>query len=61
MLPGIIFIMAGILIAIYPPFLALIVATLLILTGVALLFMGYHYRRVARQIDDPFVNFFFRI
>ena len=61
MLPGIIFIAAGILIAIYPPFLALIVASLLILTGTALLFVGFHYRRVAREIDDPFINLFFRI
>ena len=61
MLPGVIFILAGILIAVYPPFLALIVASVLILTGIALLFFGFQYRRIAREIDDPFINFFFRV
>ncbi len=60
MLLGIIFILAGILIAVYPPFLALIVASILIVTGAAMLYLGFHYRRMARQFDDPFLNFFFR-
>ncbi|MGE5280212.1 MAG: hypothetical protein ACM3L6_05680 [Deltaproteobacteria bacterium] len=61
MLPGIVFILAGILIAVYPPFLALIVASVLILTGVGLLAAGYNYRRMSRDTQDPFIHTFFRI
>ncbi|MFA5038335.1 MAG: hypothetical protein WC732_01495 [Candidatus Omnitrophota bacterium] len=60
MLIGIIFILAGILIAMYPPLLSLIVASLLIFTGVTFFYLGYSYRKAARKSEDPFINFFFR-
>ena len=60
MLLGIIFLIAGILIAIYPPLLSIIVAGILIFAGISLIMISYHYKRISKQIDNPFVNFFMR-
>jgi len=61
MIAGITFIIAGILIAVYPQLLSLIAAFLLILIGVFFIALNSYYRRVSRQFDDPFMNFFFRL
>ena len=60
MIIGILFIIAGIMIAVYPPLLSLIVASLLIVIGLTILMASLHYKRMARQFDDPFLNFFIR-
>lgn len=60
MLIGILFILAGILIALFPPLLSFIVAALLVFFGVIFLYLGYVYRKAARTHEDPFINFFFR-
>jgi len=60
MIFGIIFILLGILIAIYPPLLSLVVAGILILIGVSLISISYHYKKMSKHIDNPFVDFFIR-
>lgn len=60
MFVGMIFIVCGILIAMYPPLLSLIVAALLIMMGITFLYLGYSYRKASRKFEDPFINFFFR-
>ncbi len=60
MLLGIIFLLAGILIAIYPPLLSFIVAGTLIFIGISLVSISYHYKRMSKHVDNPFVDFFIR-
>jgi len=60
MLVGIIFIVVGILIAAYPQLLSVIVAALLILIGITLLSVSYHLKKMKRETDNPFVDFFIR-
>ena len=57
---GFILILAGVLIALYPPLLSIIVASLLILSGVLLMFISYSYRKLARSSQDPVARFFLR-
>ena len=61
MILGIILILAGFLIAIYPPLLSLIVASILVFAGIFFVYMGYYYKKTSRTFDDPFMNFFFRL
>ena len=61
MILGIILILCGILIAVYPPLLSLIVAALLVSLGVIVLMMGYRYKQTQRQFDDPFLDFFMKM
>jgi len=61
MILGIILILCGILIAIYPPLLSLIVAALLVSLGTIVLMMGYRYKKTQRQFDDPFLDFFMKM
>jgi len=60
MLPGILFIAAGVLIALYPPLLSIIVAAILIIMGITLLFIGYQYKKMSKHFENPYVDFFFR-
>ena len=60
MLLGMILLTAGILIAIYPPLLSLVVAMILIFTGIILIVVSYHYKKMSKHTDNPFVDFFFR-
>lgn len=61
MLGGIILIFAGILIAIYPPLLSIIVAAVLILMGGVVVAIAYHNRKLRRHFDNPVVELFFRL
>jgi len=54
MVPGIILIFAGILIAVYPPLLSIIVASVLILLGIGVAFMGYRFKKSAEDIRRSF-------
>ncbi len=58
---GIMLIISGILIALYPPLLSLIVALILIFAGAILFSLSYRYKKTARRVDDPFVDFFMRM
>ncbi len=60
MLLGIVLIISGILIALYPPLLSLIVATLLIFTGIFVSIVGYRFKKTARKFNDPFLDFFMK-
>jgi Flp pilus assembly protein TadB len=60
MLLGIALLVAGVLIAIYPPLLSLVVAVILIFAGISLILISYHYKKMPKHIDNPFVDFFFR-
>ncbi len=61
MIIGVILIICGLLIAIYPPLLALIVAIFLIFAGILLAVIGYRYKKLSKRFDDPFINFFMRM
>ena len=60
MVVGIIFIIMGVLIAIYPALLSIIVAAFLIMVGVTLASMSYHFKKMQKEADNPFVDFFIR-
>ncbi len=57
MIVGIVFIIAGLLIAIYPPLLSLIVASVMIFTGISFLVIGYHYKKMKKTMGNPFMDF----
>lgn len=60
MIAGIVLIVAGLLIALYPPLLSLIVASLLIIMGVTVFSIARAYRKAARHHENPIVDLFFR-
>ena len=60
MVAGIIFILAGILIAIYPPLLSIIVASILILIGIVVLSVSYRYKKMSKHFENPWLDFFVR-
>lgn len=60
MLVGIILIVAGLLIAIYPPLLALVVAVVLMVTGILVLTSAHYHRKYARHADNPVIELIFR-
>lgn len=57
---GLLLIFSGILIAIYPPFLSIIVAMFLIFAGIMLLYMRYYYKKLSKEFENPFIDFFIR-
>jgi uncharacterized membrane protein HdeD (DUF308 family) len=57
---GILLIVAGILIALYPPLLSLIVASLLILVGIGVITIAHYNKKLRKHYDNPAVDFFFR-
>ena len=60
MILGVILIGSGLLIAVYPPLLSFIVASILIFSGIFFVYLGRRYRKVSRRFEDPFMDFFFR-
>lgn len=60
MFAGIILIVAGILIAIFPQLLSIIVATVLILAGSLTLAVAYYDRKLARRSANPAIELFLR-
>ena len=60
MLVGIVLIIAGILIAIYPQLLSLIVSFLLIFIGAVILLLRYQLKKMTKEWQNPFVEFFIR-
>jgi hypothetical protein len=60
MLAGIILIVAGVLIAIFPQLLSWIVAGLLIFLGAVVISAARYNRRISRHFDNPVVEVFFR-
>lgn len=60
MITGIILILCGLLIAIFPALLSLIVAFFLIMQGIVILLLAYDYRRRARRSDVALIDYIFR-
>lgn len=60
MLAGIILIVAGVLLAIYPPLLAWIVAIILVVAGALVLTSAHYHRKYARRADNPVIELIFR-
>ena len=60
MIAGIFLILAGIMIALYPPLLSIIIAMLLIFVGSVLTVMSYRFKKMNKHFSDPFTDFFFR-
>jgi uncharacterized membrane protein HdeD (DUF308 family) len=60
MVAGIVLILAGILLVVYPPLLSIIVAAFMILVGVMAISIARFNRRNQRHFDNPTVEFFFR-
>ncbi len=60
MAAGIVSIIAGILIAIFPDLLSLIVAAFLIFWGIFFIALSRHFKKMSRRFEDPFIDFFFR-
>jgi uncharacterized membrane protein HdeD (DUF308 family) len=60
MITGIVLILAGILLVLYPPLLSIIVAAFLVLAGVLAISVARYNRQHRRHFDNPTVEFFFR-
>jgi drug/metabolite transporter (DMT)-like permease len=60
MIAGIVLIFAGILLVVYPPLLSLIVAIVLMLTGVTVISIAYQERKLKRHYRNPVIEFFVR-
>lgn len=60
MLAGIILIIAGILLLVFPPLLSIIVAAFLIFAGVMAISVARYNRNYQRHFDNPTIGFFFR-
>ena len=60
MLTGIVLLLAGILIALYPPLLSIIVASVLIALGLLLAVSAWHHRRRRRGGDNPIIELILR-
>jgi len=57
---GVFLIVAGVLIALYPQLLSLIVASVLIFAGAIAVSLGYSYRKLSKHPEDPVTRFFIR-
>jgi hypothetical protein len=60
MLAGMILIVAGLLIAVYPPLLSWIVAALLMFLGGLLLSVAWYNRKLSRHYENPLIEIFLR-
>lgn len=60
MVAGVVFILAGVLLVIYPPLLAIIVAAFLMVTGIMLISIARYNRRLAHHFGNPTVEFMLR-
>ena len=57
---GICLIVAGLLIAVYPPLLSIIVASLLIFAGITLAAISYRFKKMNKHASNPYADFFIR-
>jgi uncharacterized membrane protein HdeD (DUF308 family) len=60
MVAGIVMIVAGVLLVIYPPLLSIIVAVFLIAAGSMVISIAHYNRKYHRHYENPTVEFFFR-
>jgi drug/metabolite transporter (DMT)-like permease len=60
MIAGIVLILAGVLLIVYPPLLSIIVAAVLIFTGIMVLSIANYNRKHQRHYENPTIELFFR-
>jgi uncharacterized membrane protein HdeD (DUF308 family) len=60
MVAGIVLIVAGALLVIYPPLLSIIVAVFLVAAGSMVISIAYYNRKYHRHYENPTIEFFFR-
>lgn len=60
MIAGIVLLLAGVLLIIYPPLLSFIVAVFLMLAGIMVLSIANYNRKHQRHYENPTVELFFR-
>ncbi len=60
MVAGIVLIIAGILLVLYPPLLSIIVALFLIFMGITFISIARFNRRHNRHFENPTIELFFR-
>ncbi|HQL40945.1 MAG TPA: hypothetical protein PLO93_01450 [Candidatus Omnitrophota bacterium] len=61
MILGFLYILARVVLFIFPQLLAFFVAALFILIGAVIMYISLYYRRMARRFDDPIMDFIFRL
>ena len=61
MLGGLILIICGLLIAIYPPLLSIIVAALLVFTGLLSVLVALQNRKMQKEYGNPIIRIFFQM
>jgi hypothetical protein len=57
---GLIMIICGLMLIVFPQLLSFILAFILIFGGISLIYTAKYYRDHFGRIDDPFIDFFFR-
>ena len=57
---GFMVILSGILIAVFPKLLSLIVASFLIVTGVWIVVISYYYKKMSKHFENPFLDIIVR-
>ena len=60
MISALVLMISGILIAIYPEILALMVSFLLVFMGLSILFIRYQMKKMHDNWQNPYANFFTR-
>ncbi|MBI4341643.1 MAG: hypothetical protein HY598_05115 [Candidatus Omnitrophica bacterium] len=60
MITGLAFVLIGILIAIYPQILVMMISGMLILFGAGIMLTSWQFRRLRRHSDSRFVNWIIR-
>ena len=60
MLTGIVLLLAGILIALYPPLLSIIIASILIALGLLPVVSAWYHRKLQRRGDNPIIKLILR-
>jgi Flp pilus assembly protein TadB len=61
MIFGILYIIAGILLVLFPQLLAFMVAFIFIVTGISMMYMSYYYKRTSHRFNDSYIDFMFRL
>ena len=60
MITGLFFVGFGVLIALYPQLLSLMVAGVLVLFGLGMMAASWQFRRMRKRSDSPFINWIIR-
>ena len=61
MVIGLMYILAGILLLLFPELLAFMVAFIFIFSGISMMYMSRYYRRTSHRFNDSYMDFMFRL